>query len=415
MKTARVISISLIGMLIMLSPSRTWGQDGARALLDKVAEKYNSLKQYQFEGTTTMEMKAKGVATAVEMQTVFIFDGPNRRRIEMRSPVFGFVSVTNGDTTWLYLPALNQYMKVPAAEMERKDVSLSVDQFSPTGGFGGLLKAQANEPQEINKRVKQARILREETLYPQGAGVDCIVVEVEQEPAGGPGKEEQMSAVKTIWIEKERSLIIRQQTIVRMKGSEQTGGLELKTVSVLRNARINEPVPESSFTFAPPSGAKLVDQIIPPGRGGDDDGGQASPFVGKEASDLSLKDMSGKRVELKSLRGKVVLLDFWATWCAPCREEMPHLEKLHRELKDKGLLVVGINTEDAKSARSFMKKYGYTFMTLIDGDGAAATSYKVDAIPTVFVIDKEGKITGHYIGGRSEEDLREAIKRAGVE
>ncbi|HKG21132.1 MAG TPA: redoxin domain-containing protein [Blastocatellia bacterium] len=414
MKTARVISISLIGVLIMLSPGRAGGQGDARALLDKVAEKYNGLKQYQFEGTTTVELKAKGVATVVEMQTIFIFDGQNRRRVEMRSPVFGFVSVINGDTAWLYLPALNQYMKKPAAEMEQKGISLADDQFSPTGGFGGLLKAQANEPQEINKRVKQARILREETLYPQGAGVDCTVVEVETEPVNGPGKGEQISAVKTVWIEKERSLIIRQQTLIRMKGLEETGGMELKTVSVLRKASINEPVPESSFTFAPPSGAKLVDDIVPPGSGRDG-GGPTSPFVGKEASDLNLKDLSGKQVELKSLRGKVVLLDFWATWCAPCREEMPHLEKLHRELKDKGLLVVGINTEDAKSARSFMKKYGYTFMTLIDGDGAASMSYRVDAIPTVFVINKEGKITGHYVGGRSEEDLREAIKRAGVE
>ena len=419
MKTAGVISIALIGMLIMAGPSRATGQDGARALLDKVADRYGSLKQYEFENSITVEMMSKGASTAVEMKSVVISDGPVRRRVEMSSPVFGLVTVTNGDTAWLYLPALNQYIKKPSGELE-KGLSTVSDRFSTLGGFGSLMKAQANELRDINKRVKQARILREETIYPQGTGIDCVVLEVEPEPADGPAREEPLSHVKTIWVDKDRLLIVRQQTLVRMRGSEQSGDVEVKTTSVLRAARINEPVAESSFTFAPPSGAKMVDDFALPGTndaGGSRAGSNSGPtsrFVGKEADDFKLKDLSGKRVELKSLRGKIVLLDFWATWCLPCREEMPALEKLHREYKDKGLMVVGINTEDAKSARSFMKKYGYTFMTLID-DGNASVIYRVEAIPTVFVIDKEGKITDHYVGAQTEEELREAIKRAGIE
>jgi peroxiredoxin len=143
--------------------------------------------------------------------------------------------------------------------------------------------------------------------------------------------------------------------------------------------------------------------------------GGPSPVIGTEAANFSLKDLDGKSVELKAMRGKVVLLDFWATWCPPCRVEMPHLEKLHREFRDRGLLVVGINTEDAKTARSFMKKNKYTFTTLIDGDLKTSGAYGVDSLPTVFVIDREGKIASHCVGAQSEEELREAIKKAGVE
>jgi len=420
MKIAKVISIALISILIMICTAKASGQDEGRALLDKVADRYSSLKQYHFEGSVAVTLLKRGGATEVEMETVMMSDGPGKSRLEMRSPVFGIVTIVNGDTTWTYIPALNQYVKKPTAELEQKGQAAVNSIFSTLSGFGDLLKSQASQLQEINKNVKQAKILREETIYPQGTGVDCVVLEVEQEPRNIPTKDSPASMVKTLWVEKARLLIVRQQILVKWKGTEESGDFEMKTVSVLRSAKINEPIPESSFTFSPPSGAKLVDDFGAPGaanRGRTADtetGVPASPFVGKEAEDFKLKDLNGKNVELKSLRGKVVVLDFWATWCAPCREEMPHLEKLHRELKDKGLVVVGINTEDAKAARSFMKKYEYTFMTLID-DGNASVIYKIDAIPTVFVIDKEGKITSHYIGAQSEETLREAIKKAGIE
>lgn len=419
MNTAKVIPIALISILITILPSRASGQDDARALLDRVAERYASLKQYQFEGTTTVTIAAKGTATEVEMETVMMSDGPTRNRIEMRSPVFGMVTVTNGDTTWVYLPALNQYIKKPTAEIEKKARGEIDNSLTSADGFGDILKSQASALQDINKGVKTARILREETIYPQGAGVECVVVEVEHESGDGPAVARPASIVRTLWVEKARLLIMRHQILVKMKGEREGGDMEMKTVSLLRTARIDEPIPESSFTFAPPSGAKLVDDFSDPGAGrrgvADAETGEpASPFIGKEAGGFTLKDPDGKKVELKSLRGKVVVLDFWATWCPPCREEMPHLEKLHRELKDKGLVIIGINTEDAKAARSFMKKYDYTFMTLID-DGSASNIYRIDAIPTVFVIDKAGKITSHYIGAQTEEVLRRAIKKAGIE
>jgi len=137
-------------------------------------------------------------------------------------------------------------------------------------------------------------------------------------------------------------------------------------------------------------------------------------LAGTEASDFTLKDLDGKEVALKELRGTVVLLDFWASWCGPCRMELPHIEKLHREFKDKGLVVLGVNNEPPETARAFVKKKEYTFPTLVDADRGVANRYQVTGIPAVFVIDKDGKIVAHYVGLRSEADLRAALRRAGL-
>jgi len=121
-------------------------------------------------------------------------------------------------------------------------------------------------------------------------------------------------------------------------------------------------------------------------------------------------------VTLSKLRGKVVLLDFWATWCGPCRIEMPRVEKLHQEFKGKGLIVLGVNLREApERARAFMKKNGYTFGSLLDAKAEVADRYQVDGIPTLLVIDRKGQIAAHFVGVREEQDLRDALKKAGLE
>ena len=127
------------------------------------------------------------------------------------------------------------------------------------------------------------------------------------------------------------------------------------------------------FVFQPPPGATEVTSFS--------QGPQPGDLSGKVAEDFTLKGLDGKTTTLSKLRGKVVLLDFWATWCGPCRIEMPRLETLHREFKSKGLVVLGINQREApRKAQDFMKKYGYTFPTLLDTQSAVADKYLVQGI-----------------------------------
>ena len=121
----------------------------------------------------------------------------------------------------------------------------------------------------------------------------------------------------------------------------------------------------------------------------------------KDAKEFTLKDVTNKKVNLKDYRGKVVMLNFWATWCAPCREEMPSMEKLYKQFKEKGFVIIAVASgEDINSVNKFMKQYNLTFPTLIDSDYKVSDNYKVWALPTTYFINPRGQIIGKAQGGR---------------
>lgn len=129
------------------------------------------------------------------------------------------------------------------------------------------------------------------------------------------------------------------------------------------------------------------------------------------AADFTLQDMSGKNVKLSDYKGKVVLLEFWATWCPPCRASAPGLEKLHKNYKDKGLVVLTVSMDEGgwDEVKSFIKEYGITYAVL-KGTEDVAAQYQVRSIPLLLVLNKEGKIAKRYLGFGNDEDLEKEIK-----
>lgn len=120
-----------------------------------------------------------------------------------------------------------------------------------------------------------------------------------------------------------------------------------------------------------------------------------------EAPDFTLKNLEGQEVSLKQLRGKLVLLNFWATWCGPCRIEKPTLEKLYQEFKDKGLVILAVSIDQGDSlqvVRAYYEKYGYSYGALLDSEMEVARLYGVRAIPASYLIDREGYILGIVLG-----------------
>ena len=121
-----------------------------------------------------------------------------------------------------------------------------------------------------------------------------------------------------------------------------------------------------------------------------------------EAPGFTLKDLEGNSHSLKDFSGSVVLLNFWTTWCTPCKEEMPYFEKLHKDFASKGLKVVAINDyEPRDKAADYLKKYPYTFMVLINESGHVSESYRAVLLPTTFIIDGEGMAIGKASGLRN--------------
>ena len=125
------------------------------------------------------------------------------------------------------------------------------------------------------------------------------------------------------------------------------------------------------------------------------------PNEAVEAPDFTLKDPGGKQIHLKDLRGKLVFLSFFATWCGPCREEMPAMEDLHQAYRDKDLSFLAIDMrESGKAVKAFLQELKISFPTVLDEDGAVGHDYGVRALPVSFLVGRDGMIMWRAIGSR---------------
>jgi peroxiredoxin len=123
-------------------------------------------------------------------------------------------------------------------------------------------------------------------------------------------------------------------------------------------------------------------------------------LVGKPAPDFTLLDMQGRQVSLSQFRGKVVILNFWATWCPPCRKEMPSMERLYRDFKEKDMVMLAVNVDEngKQAVREFLQRMPYSFPILLDNENIAQNSYGVFRLPESFVIDRNGVVIEKIIG-----------------
>jgi len=125
--------------------------------------------------------------------------------------------------------------------------------------------------------------------------------------------------------------------------------------------------------------------------------------VGQVPPDVAMKTLAGKPISLASLRGKVVLIDFWASWCAPCKEEMPFLERLQKRHGDR-LVIVGVSVDNERAnAEQFVRELKVTFPIVHDGKHTVADQYKPPRMPTSFILDREGKVRFVHAGFHKDD------------
>ncbi len=143
----------------------------------------------------------------------------------------------------------------------------------------------------------------------------------------------------------------------------------------------------------------------------------AAVQVASQAPDFTLHAMKGPNTRLQELRGRVVLVNFWATWCGPCRQEMPHLNRLHEKYKRAGLVLLGINVDDdPANAASVAAKLGIQFPVLLDTDKKVSDQYDLQAMPSTYLIDRDGKVRyvhRGYLDGyevQYDKQIRELLK-----
>lgn len=138
--------------------------------------------------------------------------------------------------------------------------------------------------------------------------------------------------------------------------------------------------------------------------------GEAQESEERPEIDFTVKDLSGQSVSLSTLRGKVVLVNFWATWCSPCKEEMPLLQAYYDAHKEDDFVLVGVNvSDDVEDAQAFIDQSGYTFPVWSDPPGNVLIDLNMNGLPASLVVDEQGKLVKRWIGPLAQEDLEDVI------
>jgi thiol-disulfide isomerase/thioredoxin/outer membrane lipoprotein-sorting protein len=202
----------------------------------------------------------------------------------------------------------------------------------------------------------------------------------------------------------------------KMAGSEfgkqaGVGTLSSESEEDYVNIVTNSVLPASTFDTTLPKGTKLMD---PAAKEQDEEEPKPPVPLGKRAPNFTVKTLAGEKRSLTDFRGKVVLIDFWATWCPPCRKGLPETQAFAKKYGKRGLAVLAISDEDAKTVSPFIKSNHYTFPTYLDADSKMSTRYKIEAIPTVVILDKTGHLVAYMVGLQDPADIKAKLKKAGL-
>lgn len=370
--------------------------EATEALLHETASAYRGAEQYLFVASEQTVTASGEVRRETATMVVAAKHEDGRTRVEFDDRVNGGVAVFDGAYNWVYVPQANRYAQLPAGQ--------AASQMPGGTDFEAVSRRYLQRYSGADERVIQASIVREEEVSLRDEDVMCDVVEIAYDPPPGlrEGKID-----RTYWIAKDSKLVVRERSSASMLQPNSTSRVTVTQEIDFQAAKVDEPLDEALFEFVPPPGASKAESLA--------GAASADPApVDAPAPDFTLTTLDGESVQLSSLRGDVVLLDFWATWCGPCRYDMPHVDALYEEYKDEGLQVFGVNSERPEQARAYLESNGFDFPTLQDPGLRVAQLYRVQAIPTFVVIDREGKMTSYLKGTRSREQLRAALERAGL-
>ena len=353
----------------------------ARAILDESAEAYRKLKSLELGGTLTGDFEAGGQKQGGNETFTSRFVAPNMFVHQSKDPSNGdFTLGSTGDQMYLFAKQSSSYLQQPSPK-NKVAISELPDPFPrllPMQNPSLTLALAKNPAGELIDNAAAAEKVSDlkigDTSYPS--------VKLTQRD----GTQTTLSFDPASHLIRQASQDIR--TTLQSKGVQDV--VKAQTTIDYTTTNADAQVPPEQFAWAPPAGAKDISAAA------DVD---AAALVGKTAPPFKATGLDGKDVALSELKGHVVVLDFWATWCPPCRKSLPHLDELYHRMKDKGVEVFAVNQEETKEKiQAFVDKTKLTVPVLLDVEGKINRDYGASGIPQTVVIDKDGKVVKVIIG-----------------
>ncbi len=379
-------------VLLILLLAFSWAKlDGkaqsADSLVFQIAETYKDLKVYHFEGETEVRIR-RGYQT---QESSFSVQMAERFPTHFRVQVGGEQARTlvyNADSTWAFHPPSGEYIARPGRLQPGPQRTDFPDFF--------------NAYKRLDEITDRTQIISADTTYELGneqRRVFFLELILKPDPQN-PGASNTM----LLWVDRDRGVVLQERSS-RYIPTSPAGPVSLRRTTSFRIASVNEGIPDSLFTFEPPENTRAVTEIV------------AFPNLpvtlhGRQVDPFSLPALHAEEeLSLSRWQGRVIVLNFWATWCAPCRAEMSALNRLQKQGQSEGLTVLAINVEELpEPVRSYIEEEGLDFTVLLDQFGLVSRQFSVEELPTTFVIDRSGIIRDHMIGARTEADFRKAIE-----
>jgi len=376
-------------------------------ILKRAASVYSGIKSYRDETTVKVLMSAQGMEQNIENKYDLAIEQPNKLAMIMRKGVTGVTVVCDGQklVTYLLNPRMNMNKYVEEqAKPTIKDIIMNT---MLKGGImgGGLifLSIFRDDPAKtMFGNASRVDLAGEEKIdnvttkhlcvYDCSAGVTMLV---------------------NIWVGAD-SLIRKFNIDMSALIAKQPGvpdGAKLVFEELHSKVTVNRPISPDIFVFTPPAGAEKAtsSSTEPAGEEGTSQEPKTYSLIGKPAGSFKIENVNGTTFNMSDCKGRVVVMDFWATWCGPCKHEMPIIQKIYNEYNTRGVVFIMVNAHEAKEkVEKFIKDANYSIPVGLDADGVVGQAYLVEAYPTLFLIDKNGVIQRVHIG--LIPDLEERLK-----
>jgi len=397
-----VFALSLsTGAQKMCAPKGPTGADSdALPFLNHVFEVYANATSYRLESVEETTDTGEFSRSWEKSLTTAIVGFGNQFRFEIHGNHGSGLQISNGKVEWIYYPPFQQYTQHAAPTAGPSLIKAPVPGLYALNGAQRMLKSLSG----LQKLVRTAAYAGDQTIDLNGSSVPCKVIKTEGEL---PGALQHITTRFNFWID-QHTHVIRKMTELRegpLRPDQPDANYIMQRTTLFLVADLAlASAPESMFTFTPPLTASLVEKFE------DRMSSELREFIGKQLPDISLKAADGKDVPLKSFQGKPMLLDFWATWCLPCVESLPTIEKLYRETADKGLTLVSIDQdEDPNKAHEFWRKHNEPWPNFHAGTEILG-HFPEHGIPYFVLIDASGQVA-FSASGLDETALRAALAK----